>query len=271
MKRRTLLATISGGTLSFAGCTTGPNLGDTGDGTAPATDTNIDTETPDAGTAEQPVLPAACPTSQELGVEWPADLNASTVKSFVESYEHVYYREVVVDYEPESQLDSYDLSGTATQPKAVGDGWVLSYSGSGGVYRPTLWLGASTATPPDGADVVPLNEIDDDLLTGLLEEAAETGEAQRHVDPPGERVDRYVDLLAPLSDDFEGLSGRGDSDSLYVDVDGRMVKLTAEADTFHGDYWWKAWYYVDEQVVRRTTEEDTDPQDGTVLECRLSD
>lgn len=275
MKRRTLLTAIGGGTLSLAGCTTGTGSGETGDGTPTVTETDTDTDTatvtPGDATAESSAVPANCPTSQGLDVEWPADLDASTVESFVESYEHVYYREVVVDYEPESQLDAYELSGTATQPEAVGDGWVLSYSGSGGVYRPTLWLGASTTSPPEGADVVPVSEVDDDLLVGLLEEAAETGEAQRHIEPPGERVDQYVDLLESLSEDFEGLSGRGDSDSLYVDVDGTVVELTAEADTFHGDYWWEAWYYVDEQVVRRTTDEDTDPRDGEVLECRLPD
>jgi hypothetical protein len=266
MKRRTLLAAIGGGTLSLAGCTTVPDPGDVGGETPVETDTGSPESS--EGTAEPSDLPATCPTSQGLDVEWPEELDASAVESFVEAYERAYYREVVVDYEPESQLDAYELSGDASRPTAVVDGWELSYTGGGGVYRPTLWLSASTATPPDGADVVPASEIDDDLLTGLLEEAADTGDAQRHIEPPGEKVDRYVDLLASLSDDFDGLSSRGDSDALYVNVDGTTVELTAEADTFHGDYWWKAWYYVDEQVVRRTTHEDTDPREGKLLECR---
>ncbi|WP_396613559.1 hypothetical protein ACH9L7_16625 (plasmid) [Haloferax sp. S1W] len=232
MRRRWFLAAIGGGTLSLAGCTTGSGPGEAGDGTPTVTDT--DSVPPGDGTAESPAVPATCPTSQGLDVEWPEELDAVTVKSFVEAYEHVYYREIVVEYEPESQLDSYELSGTITTLTAVGDGWELSYSGSGGIYRPTLWLGARTATPPDGADVVSVSEVDDELLARLLTDAAETGTAQHHIDPPGEKVDQYVDLLASLSNDFEPLSGPGDSDALYVSVDGTAVELTAEADTFTG-------------------------------------
>lgn len=246
MKRRVLLTIIGGGTLSLAGCTTG-------------------TDTADSD------LPEDCPTTHGLDVEWPEDLDASTVEAFVEEYERVYYREVVVEYEPESPLDSYELSGSVTDPpREVGEGWELAYSGSGGVYRPTLQVKATAADPPDGADPVPASEVDDEALTETLERAAETGEAEFHVDTPGEEVDRYVDLLASLSEDFERLSGPGDGDTLYVDVDGTTVELSAEATHLHGDYWWTARYYVDEQVVRRTTDENTDPRDGKLLECRTN-
>lgn len=261
MQRRTLLAAV-GGALSLAGCTSGGEPIGTGGGT----------DEPDDGTDEPDDLPDDCPKSQDLGVEWPDDLDASTVESFVEAYEHLYYRDVVVEYEPESSLDSYDLSGSVSDPpQETGDGWTLEYSGSGGVYRPTLLLGATTATPPDAADVVSVEEIDDEPLTETLEEAAETGEAEFHVDPPGEEVDRYVELLTGLSDDFGDLSGPGDSDTLYVDVDGTTVELSVTASNFHGDYWWTARYYVDEQVVRRTADEHTTPRDGELLECRERD
>jgi len=178
---------------------------------------------------------------------------------------------VVVEYEPESRLDSYGLSGSVVDgPTPAGEGWVLEYSGGGGIYRPTLALRATTTEPPDGADPVPASEVENGTLAGLLEEAAEAGEAQHHVEPPGEKVDRYVDLLASLSDDFDRLSGRGDSESIYVDVDGTTVELSATATDFHGDYWWKSTYYVDERVVRRTADEEVDPRNGTLLECRRS-
>jgi hypothetical protein len=259
MRRRTVLTAIVGGTLSTAGCTGVP---DTAAGGSTATET---TETTTAS------LPNSCPTTQGLDVEWPEELDAATVESFVEAYEAAYYREVVVDYEPESTLDSYGLNGGTDDATRVGDGWQVSYNGGGGIYTPTLGLRATTGDPPAGADVVPSSEIEDDLLTGLLEDAVETGEARRHIDTPGEEVDRYVDLLSSLSDDFEPLTGPGDSDSLHVDVDGTVVELTARADSFHGDYGWTAWYYVDEQVVRRTSDEDTSPREGTVLECRRLD
>lgn len=288
MRRRRLLGLIAAGSAAIAGCTTGGEPGEPADGTGPGTDTDSgDDGTPErpgtddgptgtvsptdteGGTPEPTPLSAACPTTQGLDVEWPTDLDAATVESFVESYERVYYREVVVEYEPESDLDSYELSGGVMErPRERGDGWVLTYSGSGGVYRPTLSLSATTADAPEDADAVPAEEIDDDLLAELVAEAAETGEADTLVEPPGERVDEYVDLLASLSDDFERLSGKGDSDELYVDVDGTTVELSATATNFHGDYWWDARYYVDDRVVRRTENAETDPQDGELLECR---
>lgn len=260
MKRRTLLSALGGGTLALAGCTSRPNPG-TGTPTRTPTDPTTPRSTP---------LPEPCPTSQELGVEWPTTLDVDSVEAFVEAYEAVYYREVVVAYEQESQVDSYELSGSVREVTTAGEGWTISYSGSGGVYRPTLWLSATTETPPDDADVVSMAEIDDSVLVDLLEAAADTGDAERHIEPPGSTVDEYIDRLASLSDDFEPLPEPGDSDSLYVDVDGTPVALTAQADRFHGDYWWTARYYVDANVVWRTDHEDGNPRNGDLLECRHS-
>lgn len=255
MLRRTLLSMIGAGTLSLAGCT------------APS-----GTVGSDDGTNENTALPEDCPTSQNLDVDWPDDLDTSTVEAFVEEYESVYYRDRVVEYKPESQLDSYELSGSVTgSPREVGNGWELTYSGGGGIYRPTLLLDATTANLPDGADLVPVSEIDDEQLTEMLEEAAETGDGELHVDTPGEVVDRYVDRFTSLSDDFERLPGPGDSDTLYVDVDRTTIKLTVQATNFHGDYEWEARYYVDDGVVRRTTDDDTAVRDGKLLECRSLD
>lgn len=242
MRRRTVLTGAGAGLCALAGCTT---------------------------LASERELPDDCPTTQDLGVDPPDDLDADAVVSFVEAYEAAYYREVVVNYEPESPVDEYRLSGHVTgEPRTVGDGWVVEYDGSGGVYRPTLHFRGTTADAPAGADVVPASEIDDATLTDVVETAAETGEAEHHVEPPGEEVARYIELFESLSDDFGELSSPGDSDSLYVDVDGTTVKVTVQATSFHGDYWWSARYYVDEHVVRRTSEDEVDPQDGELLECR---
>lgn len=252
MQRRALLSAVGAGTLSLAGCVT-----------------RIDSGAATGRSDEPTELPEECPTSQGLDVEWPEDLDASTVESFVEEYEHVYYRDVVVAYEPESQLDSYDLAGSVTEPpREVADGWTLEYRGGGGVYTPTLLLEATASEPPAGTDAVPADEIDDEALIETLEEAADSGEAQLHVDSPGEEVDRYLELLASIAEDFEGPSGPGQSDVLYVDVDETSIALEVTATNFHGDYGWTAWYYVDGRVVRRTNDEDTDPRDGELLECR---
>lgn len=253
MQRRTLLSVVGAGTLSLAGCTARP-----------------DTAGTDEGPNERTDVPDVCPTSQGLGVDWPEELDEATVETFVEAYEHAYYRDVVVAFEPESQLDSYELSGSVTDsPRDVGDGWELTYSGGGGVYRPTLLFGATPSDPPGGRDPVSVSEIDDEPLTEMLEAAAETGESEFHVDTPGEEVDRYLDLLTSLSEDFDGLSGPGDGGTIFVDVGGTTVELSVQATNFHGDYGWTARYHVTEQVVRRTTDEETAPRNGTVLECRI--
>jgi hypothetical protein len=290
MRRRTFLMVLGAGAATLAGCTSrsgDPGAGadtdrptdadsgtptDDGDGTpTPLPDEGTDaTPTASTGTGTTPTHPPSCPTTQGLDVEWPTDLDAESAESFVETYERVYYRDVVVEYEPESRLDAYELSGGVMEREQRGDGWVITYSGSGGVYRPTLALGATTADPPGDVDPVPIADVADDTLVELLQTAAETGEAEHHVEPPGEKVDRYLDRLTALSPEFDGVSGRGDSDSLHVDVDGTTVELTATATNLHGDYWWTARYYVDERVVRRVEGEDADPRGGPVVECRES-
>jgi hypothetical protein len=277
MHRRAFLTVLGSGSLALAGCLseTDPAGSDgTPEGTdQPGTDQPDDPDQPETDTPDtsdqQRDLPEECPTSQDLGVEWPEELDAATVASFVENYEQVYYREVVVEYDPDTEFSSYELSGSVRdQPEKAGDGWILEYSGSGGVYRPDMLLGATPSEPPADADVVSIDDIDDDTLRSVAREAAQTGEADLHVTSE-EDVVRYNDLLAGLSEDFEPLESRGDSDSLSVAVDGSHVELSARVTSLHGDYWWDARYYVDEHVVRRT-EDDIDPRNGELLECRQS-
>lgn len=226
---------------------------------------------PGNGTRE---LPDSCPTSQDLDVEWPRDLDRETAASFLESYEDVYYRDEVVEYEPESRVDSYGLSvGLSEGPTSVDGGYEATLSGSGGIYRPTLHVGARTVGAPDDADLVSIDAVDDETLREVLLEAAESGEAEHHVEPPGEEVDRYIELVASLSSDFEAPSAPGESVTAYFDVDGTPVELTLRANRVHGDYWWEARYYVDENVVWRVEkpnrDESPDPRtEGKLLECR---
>lgn len=139
-----------------------------------------------------PDLPAGCPTTNDLDVPWPENLTASTVGAFVEAYEHGYHRDVIVAHEPRSRLDSDELSGGVTDTQKLGEGYEVAYTGSGAVYTPTLLLGARVADPPDGADVVAIDVIDDRTLTETLAEVAENGAATHHVDRPGPQVDRYI-------------------------------------------------------------------------------
>ncbi len=260
--RRTLLAAVGSGAAGTAGCVDGV-LGGPSDDPAP---NGSDDRSP---TATDRPLPEDCPTSQDLAVEWPETPTEETVASFVEDYENAYYREVVVNYEPESTVDEYGLEAVVTDgPVAVDGGYEVALSGNGGVYHPTLHLRARTADPPADADVVPFDEVEDEVLRDLLETAAAEGEAEHHVEPPGERVDRYIERVVELSADFEPLEEPGDEDTAYFDADGTSVALTLQASNFHGDYWWGARYYVDEHVVWRVDDPEGEPRNGELLECR---
>lgn len=274
MHRRTFLAALGSGTLALAGCLTetDPAGSDgTPDGTDQQSPDQPGTDTPDNTDQGPADLPDECPTSQDLGVEWPEELNAATVTSFVETYEDAYYRDVVVEYDPDVKFSSYQLTGSVTGPPVeTGEGWTVEYSGGGAVYRPNMLLTGAPAESPADADVVSIDEIEDDTLRSVAREAARTGEAENYVRSE-EDVVRYNELLAELSEDFERLESRGDSDSLYISVDGSTVELSAAVTNLHGDYGWTAQYYVDDHVVRRTdtrTKEDIDPREGELLECR---
>ncbi|PSP66776.1 hypothetical protein BRC85_08885 [Halobacteriales archaeon QS_1_69_70] len=250
--RRTLLSAAAGGAAATAGCS---------DGWAGGPDDQSPTET------DRP-LPDACPTTQNLGVEWPAEL--TDVESFMVAYENAYYREVVVDYEPTTRVDEYGLEAVVSDgPTAVDGGYEVALYGTGGVYEPGLHLQAEPADPPAGADVVPVGEVSDDTLRDFLETAAAEGEAETVVQQQRDRIDELIERVAALSDDAETLDSPGDSATAYVDVDGSTVELTLQADRFHGDYWWSARYYVDKRVVRRVDDEESDPREaGDLLECR---
>jgi hypothetical protein len=249
LSRRGLLGVVGAGSIALAGCVGSPGSPD--------------------GPDSDPDRPEGCPTTRDLGVEWPDEIIRESVEAFVEAYENAYYREVVVEYEPESRVDAYGLeAGVTDGPREVDGGYELAVSGSGGVYRPTLHLGAVVAESPGGVEVVSIEAVEDDTLRDVLLEAAENGEAEHHVEPPGEAVDSYIESVASLSAEFEPLSSPGDSDTAYFAVEDTTVELTVQADRFHGDYWWKARYYVDEYVLWRAEGEDSDPKDGELLECR---
>jgi hypothetical protein len=254
LTRRALLAAAAAGAAGTAGCPDGWTRG-------PDDQAADETDRP---------LPDSCPTSQDLGVEWPAALTESSVETFVETYENAYYREVVVDYEPTTRIDEYGLKASVGDgPTAVDGGYEVALSGGGGVYEPGLHLQAEPADPPVGADVVPVGEVSDDTLRDFLETAAAEGEAETVVQQQRDRIDELIERVAALSDDVEPLDSPGDSATAYVDVDGSTVELTLQADRFHGDYWWSARYYVDEHTIWRVDAEDGEPrEDGDLLECR---
>ena len=259
--RRTLLAATAAGAVGTAGCFDGAFGGTDGE------QSPTDDEASPTPTGRE--LPEGCPITQDLDVEWPAELTDGSVEQFVEAYENAYYREVVVGYESTTMVDKYGLEAYVNDgPVAVDGGYRVVLSGSGGVYEPGLHLRAERADPPTDADVVPVGEVSDDTLREVLETAADEGEVETRIRRPRERVDELIERVASLSADADPLESPGDSTTAYFEVDDTTVELVVQADDFHGDYWWSARYYVDEHVVRRLENEEGDPRDGELLECR---
>jgi len=260
MHRRTLLSAVAAGSVTLAGCAADEDDGDGGGGGS----------SPEPDTTEDPSdLPNVCPTSQDLGVEWPTDLDTESVATFVERYEAAYYRNVVVDFDPDAPFTEYSLDGELSEPpEQVDGGWELTYTGSGAVYNANLALSATATDAPDDADLVDVEAFERHSVTAMVRTAAEEGSADDLLTTSGVETEQQVERFASLSDDFEAPTERGDSDTMYADVDGTTVELSVSATSFHGDYWWTTQYYVDERVVRRAEGEDADPQEGTVLECR---
>lgn len=245
MDRRGLLTTVGAGSLSLTGC---------------------------LGLSGLPVgenLPEDCPKSQNLGVAWPRDINASAAATFVEEYEEKYYLEVIFEFDPESRYSR--LGSAITRAEIVsesGDCWQVRFAGILGIEEAFTRLKAVTAEPADDARVIPIGAVDDKQLIELLHEAAETGEAERRLST--DDTDEYLDRLEKLAEEFE-ISPPEYSDTLHFEVNGTIVELTASVDTLHVDQEWDAWYAVDKHEVWRSDEKDIDPRDGDLLECRAAD
>lgn len=302
MRRREALRLVGASTASLAGCLGGLDSGD-GGGAAGTGDGPVDTvagsgsdATPLEATATkmtEPVDPApgpdeACPTTQAFDVEWPTDVDRDAAEAFVAAYEPRYLKAVAYDYEPETRLDSYSMGGEIpAQAKAGGEGWQIVYSATVRVYEPRLRLTATAATPPAGAEPVPPSDVEDDQLRKLLADAAGVGDpayqtetddeddALLYVEDRETAVPRYLELLGTLSEDFDSLTEPRDSATTYVDVDGTAVELKATAILVNSYDTVQAWYYVDEHVVRRQTDDDQseeiDSRTGTLVECRQLD
>lgn len=246
MRRRTLVSAIGAGSLSLAGCAAVTEL-----------------------TGEN--LPKDCPVSQGLGVEWPRELNESTVAAFVEEYELEYYQQEVFDdvFEPQSRLDTYEgwIGDVNDISETSGGGWRVQFEGIVNIRRGDLALSATASDPPGGAELIPIHDIEGERLIDVLEEAAETGRAEQRIGPT--RTDGYLDLFGTLSDEFE-LTYVDDSETLYFDLDGTTVELVVSWSPANRDHFWYVSYYVDEHVVWRSADADSNPRDGDLLECRTS-
>lgn len=91
-----------------------------------------------------------------MDVERSADVDAEAVESFA------------VEYEPGTRLSSYEVSVTVVDGPGELAGGVLAVEGgcTGATDTPDFGVEASAADPPDGADLIPASEIDDECRPG---------------------------------------------------------------------------------------------------------
>lgn len=255
--RRAVLATLT--TVGLAGCATRG----------------------DSDSSSENELPYNCPTSLNLDVEWPRDLDRASVEQFVTAYEEAYLTRDV------SKYDSASINVDVDSPKKISDGFNVPVSFKGGIKHNDMFLDAfevdSDGIPKDedmidvsknelpaNPEYVPIDEIEDQNLRQILTSAAESGIGEGQINYPSE-MDRYLELISELPSDvsFDDEFKTG----AYFDVDGSPVLLVISiGHSATSDYYGTAQYHVTEHVVRRLDAEDPkkdgSPQDGTVVECR---
>lgn len=261
--RRAVLATLT--SVSLAGCTT------FGDSEPPSED-----EPPDQ-----------CPTSLDLGVEWPRNINPGLIRGFVTQYEAV--REFIITYEGEylaekSAEKPYDPNYDTRvdqSPTRVSDGLQMTVASRGSAANRRMF-----AFPVD-SDGIPKYDSKSDIITEPLSDRSNYIPVSQVSDPelreflrsaPGDeyvsrteyvsRIEEYADLIRSFPQNIS-LNDRY-RPGAYFDVGGTPVLLAVEAQAgsvSHLEI--TAKYYITENIIRRTEKEDKSPQDGTLVECRL--
>lgn len=249
MDRREVLTLIAGGgSIALSGC-----LESVGDGN---------------GDGPNDELPDECPVSETLGLDWPEQLYEDIVASFIEQYEAEYLREVEIGFEPVTRYDSYGIEVDGRSITEREDGFEMRIDSGGPILTPNLDLIATVTDPPDGVEPVAIEDLENDLAKQVISDAIEEGEAANKLHH-GPEVEGFLDHVDELSPDFEPPESQTEEASVYVEANDSIIELTIRPDGFHGDWWLTAWYYIDDHVLWRTTQEDEAPRDGELLECRL--
>ena len=256
--RRAVLATLT--SVGLAGCTA------SGDAQPPSEDE----------------LPDQCPTSQNLDIRWPQNLNAETVADFAKAYE-VAYRSNDDDLQPPWSSSSYSAR-VEQEPKRAADGYrvtlvvsasIIQAAGSLNAYEvdsdgiPKITNRLETSDLPGDPTYIPIGEVEDRLLHRLLESAAVNRVETDSVDDS--KIEQYSELIATLSPDASIIeSPSGGPEYAYFDVEGTPVLLEFRIATSDGGLWGEEiLYHVTEYVVRRTDSPDSPPKNEKLIECRF--
>lgn len=261
--RRAVLVALT--SVGLAGCTT------SGDSESPSEDGQPPSEDE---------LPNQCPTSLDLDVQWPRELDADVVGEFVMDYEEAYLVE-----RNQSEYDSVNFSVKMDQnPDKVADGFhvTVAYTGSAtteryldleafevdsdGIPKERNGADIDESVIPDNIEYISIDEVEDQNLHEVLKSAADSGSGESSTS----HTDQYTQLIEAQSPNAS--FNNGYPSGAYFDVNGTpILLLTYEEGGYVSDWgeWRPVQYYVTKYVIRRNSGENESPQDGTVVECRL--
>lgn len=271
--RRAILASL--GAASLAGCI--ETLGVKGSDGTPGREHGAVAGASDAdhNSASEPfvdALPAACPVTHGLDVDWPTNLDPSTAGSFAAAYHTEYFREVVLDWEPVRSVDTYTLSFSVVgEPEPRGDGYLVELDLGGRAHNLTgLEIHGRVRDPPADAPVVSIGEIGDDRLTDYFRRVATADPDPLYLYREEADLEGYLDLFEETFDDYETLLRETRYNRHFVDVDGTTLEVTVGPVSTGYEYPdVPHWYYVDDRILVRTI--GTPPEsveDGELVACR---
>lgn len=271
--RRAILASL--GAVSVAGCIETVGMGDSSGAREREPATVADASEADRDSASEPfvdALPAECPVTRGLDVEWPRALDPSTAGSFVAAYETEYFRAEVVNWDPVLSVDTYTISFSVIgEPEPRGDGYLVELDLSGRAHNlEALELSGRVRDPPADASVVSIGEIADDRLTDYFRRVATADPDPLYLTREETDLERYLDLFDATFDDYETLLRETLHNRHFVDVDGTIIEVhVGPASTGYEYPDVSYWYYVDERIlVRSYVEPPEGVADGTLVECR---
>ncbi|MYL17756.1 hypothetical protein GLW36_14025 [Halorubrum terrestre] len=173
-----------------------------------------------------------------------------------------------MEQEPKRVADGYQVTLVVSASIIQAYGGLNAYEvDSDGIPKITNRLESSDL--PDDPTYIPIEEVDDQLLRGLLESAAVNRVETDSVDDS--KIEQYSELIATLSPDASTIeSPSSGPEYAYFDVEGTPVLLEFRIATSDGDLWGEEiLYYVTEYVVRRTDATDSPPENGKLIECRF--
>lgn len=241
------------------------------------------------GSQNEDNLPEQCPTSQDLDVEWPRELDTKSAGEFATAYERAYiYKQEngdsdFVSVNIDTRLDRGISRFFRGFSPALSGGFRMTVNSRGSVDSEVMSLTAVRSLPNgrpesdyedeidvsgdslvDNPDYISIEELEDSSIPPVVHFAANTGVGEGEVTDVA-RIEQYVELIANLPSN----SSLKDNKGAYFNVNGTLVILVINIDYSTTGLWrGTAQYYITETVVRRTFEEDGSPKNGQLLECR---